>query len=185
MGVVMKTTVAAVTAVALGSVSFLTGCRESTHADALLVQCGEGRQALVRTAQIGGRSVPQVECVPAAPAAAPAIDTSAYPQGYLPAYPQAMAQTVGYRPLPVIEPATAPAPVVYRERPVTRRVAYSEPVRRTQVRSWKKSALIIGGAAAGGAGLGAVIDGGKGAKKGAVIGGVAGTIYDIATREKR
>ncbi|HEX6737236.1 MAG TPA: hypothetical protein VF310_03080, partial [Vicinamibacteria bacterium] len=177
----MKTTLAAVTAAALGSATLLSGCRESTHADALLVQCGEGRQALVRTAQVGGRAVPQVECVPAAPAAAPVLnDAAAIPQGYAPVYPQAMAQTVGYRPLPVIEPAAAPAPVVYRDRPVTRRVAYREPVRRTQGRSWKKSALIIGGAAAGGAGLGAVLDGGRGAKKGAVIGGVAGTIYDIA-----
>jgi hypothetical protein len=179
----MRASIAAVAAVALGS-AFLAGCRETTSADSLLVQCGEGRQALVRTAQVGGRTVPQVECVPAAPAPqpAPVLDPNAYP----PAYPQALAQTVGYRPLPVIEPAVEPARVVYRERPARRTVAYREPARRsTQVRSWKKSALIIGGAAAGGAGVGAVIDGGKGAKRGAVIGGVAGTIYDLATRERR
>jgi outer membrane lipoprotein SlyB len=53
---------------------------------------------------------------------------------------------------------------------------------RAPTRSWKKSALIIGGSVAGGAGLGAVVGGGGGAKKGAAIGGVAGTIYDLATR---
>ena len=53
-----------------------------------------------------------------------------------------------------------------------------------QGRSWKKSAVIIGGATAGGAGVGAVLGGGSGAKKGAVVGLVGGTIYDIATRNK-
>jgi outer membrane lipoprotein SlyB len=67
--------------------------------------------------------------------------------------------------------------------PTYRTAAYEpRPVQTT--RSWKKSALIIGGGAAAGAGLGAVIDGGSGAKKGAVIGGVAGTVYDLATRNK-
>jgi hypothetical protein len=51
-------------------------------------------------------------------------------------------------------------------------------------RSWKKSALIIGGSAAGGAGLGAIVDGKGGAKKGAVIGGIGGLVYDLATRNK-
>ena len=54
----------------------------------------------------------------------------------------------------------------------------------TQTRSWKKSALIIGGATAGGAGVGAILDGKSGAKKGAVVGLVGGTVYDIATRNK-
>jgi hypothetical protein len=75
---------------------------------------------------------------------------------------------------------------VYREQPVTTTRTASRTVRQptTQVRSWKKSALIIGGSAAGGAALGAVLDGKSGAKKGAVVGGVAGTVYDIATRSK-
>jgi hypothetical protein len=78
---------------------------------------------------------------------------------------------------------------VYRERPATtyRTASRSSTVTRqptTQGRSWKKSALIIGGSAAGGAALGAVLDGKSGAKKGAVVGGVAGTVYDIATRNK-
>jgi hypothetical protein len=186
MVALMKSLIAGTTAAAVGSLALLTGCRDTTRleasgtralqpSDSLLVQCGEGRQALVRTAQIDGRTLPQVECV----AAAPVVESLGY------ATP--LAQEVSYRApaLPIVEPAVQAPRVVYRERPAARRVAYREPVRRQEVRTWKKSALIIGGAAAGGAGLGAVIDGGKGAKKGAVIGGVAGTIYDLATRSKR
>jgi len=57
-----------------------------------------------------------------------------------------------------------------------------EPVQ--QGRSWKKSAIIIGGSTAAGAGVGAVMGGKKGAVKGGVVGLVGGTIYDIATRNK-
>jgi len=53
-----------------------------------------------------------------------------------------------------------------------------------QGRSWKKSAIIIGGSTAAGAGVGAVLGGGSGAKKGAVVGLLGGTIYDVATRNK-
>ena len=41
-----------------------------------------------------------------------------------------------------------------------------------------------GGTTAAGAGVGAVLDGKDGAKKGAVVGLLGGTIYDIATRNK-
>jgi len=44
--------------------------------------------------------------------------------------------------------------------------------------------VIIGGSTAAGAGVGAVLDGKSGAKKGAVVGLLGGTIYDIATRNK-
>jgi hypothetical protein len=84
--------------------------------------------------------------------------------------------------------------VVYRDRvveqPVTRTAARrvsSAPARRVEVRqgrSWKKSALIIGGSAAGGAGVGALLGGGSGAKKGALVGGIGGLVYDLATRNK-
>ena len=53
-----------------------------------------------------------------------------------------------------------------------------------QTRTWKKSAIIIGGSTAAGAGVGAVLDGESGAKKGVVVGLLGGTIYDIATRTK-
>ena len=51
-------------------------------------------------------------------------------------------------------------------------------------RSWEKEALIIGGGAAAGAGIGALAGGKKGAGIGAATGGVAGLIYDLTTRNK-
>jgi hypothetical protein len=52
-------------------------------------------------------------------------------------------------------------------------------------RSAKESALIIGGAAGAGAGIGAIAKGKKGAALGAAIGGVAGAVYDLATRNPK
>ena len=72
-------------------------------------------------------------------------------------------------------------PVSYEPQPyprtTTRRVA-------TRGRTWKKSAAIIGGSTAAGAGVGALLSGGSGAKKGAVVGLVGGLVYDIATRNR-
>jgi len=51
-------------------------------------------------------------------------------------------------------------------------------------RSWEKEALIIGGGAAAGAGIGALAGGKKGAGIGAATGGIAGLIYDLSTRNK-
>ncbi len=52
-------------------------------------------------------------------------------------------------------------------------------------RSIKESALIIGGSAGAGAGIGAIAKGKKGAALGAAIGGVAGTVYDLLTRNQK
>jgi hypothetical protein len=71
---------------------------------------------------------------------------------------------------------TAPA----RERVVVREVEDVEEAR--DQRSWQKTALIIGGAAASGAGVGAVVDGKKGALIGAAIGGGAASIYEATRR---
>jgi hypothetical protein len=49
-------------------------------------------------------------------------------------------------------------------------------------RTWQKSALIIGGSAASGAGVGAIVGGGKGAAIGAAIGGGAASIYEASKR---
>ena len=131
--------------------------------DPVLVNCGEGRQALVRPVAMGAR-FSQIECVPTA--------STMMAPGVIPAVQTYAAQPVER--------------VVYRERPVTRTVSSSSRSREVvhQGRSWKKSALIIGGSAAGGAGLGAIVDGKSGAKKGAIIGGVGGLVYDLATRNK-
>ena len=149
--------------------------------NAVLVDCADGQRALVRHADVAGQSVAQVQCVSQplttanafdeVPIAAPAYTTAR-------AYPASMSRPATY---------SAPAPTrtrtVASRQPVSYRTAPSEPVR--QGRSWKKSALIIGGSAAGGAGIGAIVGGKGGAIKGAVLGGVAGTVYDIATRNKK
>ena len=78
--------------------------------------------------------------------------------------------------------AAAPARTVYRTAaPVQERVVVREEEARSG-RSWQKSALIIGGAAASGAGVGAVVDGKKGALIGAAIGGGAASIYEATRR---
>jgi hypothetical protein len=155
-----------------------------------LVNCGEGRQAVVYP-NTQGTGFSQVECV-----ARPLADPYARPFPTIDNGAPALA--MGYAPVHYAPVQTQPVVqerVVYRDRPVTssrtvRRSSptYSrasttyEPARRT--RSWKKSAVIIGGTTAGGAGVGALLGGKSGAKKGAVAGLVGGTIYDIATRNK-
>ena len=118
-----------------------------------LVDCGEGRQAMI-PADSGGSLVPRVTCVP---------------------LPERASAT------PRLASPVAQERVIYRDReaaPV--RTTSSRPASRT--RTWKKSAIIIGGSTAAGAGVGAVLDGRSGAKKGAVVGLLGGTIYDLATR---
>ena len=50
-------------------------------------------------------------------------------------------------------------------------------------RSWQKSALMIGGAAGTGAGVGGLLDGKKGALIGAAIGGGSASIYESTRRQ--
>ena len=91
---------------------------------------------------------------------------------------------------PYVVNARVPASV--QDAPVAARPAASEARRpatstrrvSTQGRTWKKSAVIIGGSTAAGAGVGAIMDGGDGAKKGAVVGLLGGVVYDIATRDR-
>jgi hypothetical protein len=77
----------------------------------------------------------------------------------------------------------------------TQRVLAPQPVARQSVsqrtytsdvaqprRSWQKSAMLIGGSAAGGAGIGALIGGKKGAGIGALLGGGAATLFDQIKR---
>jgi hypothetical protein len=100
----------------------------------------------------------------------------AYANGYR---PQQTNDTVSYAPrmetvsMPVRAvqtAAVAPAP----QRVVTRTVE------RAPKRDWKKTALVIGGSTATGAGVGGIIGGKKGALIGAAIGGGASTLYEVA-----
>jgi hypothetical protein len=89
-------------------------------------------------------------------------------------------------------PLAAPAPVVVErlvERPAARQTAVRTAPAQTRVverapqgRSWKKTAMIIGGSSAAGAGVGGLIDGKKGALIGAAIGGGAASIYEATKR---
>jgi hypothetical protein len=64
-------------------------------------------------------------------------------------------------------------------RPVDREVAREEV---GQDRTWGKTAMIVGGSAAGGAGVGGIVGGKKGALIGAAIGGGAASIYEATQR---
>jgi hypothetical protein len=76
--------------------------------------------------------------------------------------------------------ATLAAPVV-RTAPVLR-TAPVRTVARSSESTWKKRALIIGGAAGAGAGVGAIAGGKKGALIGAAIGGGSATLIDVLKR---
>jgi hypothetical protein len=193
-----------------GTVAGLSGQAAADSAQQpVLINCGEGRQPVVHSTMVNGQTVSRVECgqatrfdpFEAAPQVQPqALTAPALAPAAMPvAQPQPVRTRVVYRDRPVYRQAAAQAAPARSTSPVYRSTGRgtstvasngdyggyrSEPVRR-EPRSWKKSAVIIGGSAAGGAAVGAVLGGGGGAKKGAVLGGVAGTIYDIATRNKR
>lgn len=89
----------------------------------------------------------------------------------------------------VSEPRAIPAIEMYPSAPrtttVTRPVSYQQqPVRvqRAPSRDWVKTAMVIGGSTAAGAGLGGIFGGKKGALIGAAIGGGASTIYEVQKR---
>ena len=91
-------------------------------------------------------------------------------------------------------PQLVSSPSVVRTAPVARRtvtrsaapvqsqrdVVYREDA--PDQRTWKKTAMIIGGSAASGAGVGAIMGGKKGALIGAAIGGGAASIYESTKR---
>ena len=97
-------------------------------------------------------------------------------------YPAANGQMLAY---PVSDVRTMPS----YDSPAPRRLAAARQTTRTvpvrSVRSgrdWTKTALVIGGTTATGAGLGAIFGGKKGALIGAAIGGGAGTLYEVNKR---
>jgi hypothetical protein len=76
-------------------------------------------------------------------------------------------------PRPVIaQPVRTVQTIDEDDRPIQRRT-----VERAPSRDWKKTAMIIGGSSATGAGVGAIFGGKKGALIGAAIGGGASTIW--------
>ena len=78
-------------------------------------------------------------------------------------------------------------PAVSETYPPVRRVTTGRDVQTSSVdrrrsRDWTKTALVIGGTTATGAGLGAIFGGRKGALIGAAIGGGASTLYEARKR---
>ncbi len=109
------------------------------------------------------------------------------PVAYLTTTPQPYAQPVYYTPAPQV---ATPAPqVVQRRVAAPRQTVYRTvepaPTYREETaprRSLAKTALIIGGSAASGAGVGGIVGGKKGALLGAAIGGGAASIYEATRR---
>ena len=107
---------------------------------------------------------------------------------YFASTPQPLAQPVAY--------TVAPQPVYYTPAPQQRAVAaprqtvyrspepriVSQTVDTKPQRSKTKTALVIGGSAASGAGVGGLLGGKKGALVGAALGGGAASIYEATRR---
>lgn len=68
------------------------------------------------------------------------------------------------------------------EEPAVRQVPRRTVAERSPRRDWKKTAMVIGGSSAAGAGVGGIFGGKKGALIGAAIGGGASTIYETTKR---
>ncbi|HEX9188314.1 MAG TPA: hypothetical protein VGB87_14645 [Vicinamibacteria bacterium] len=142
---------------------------QAVQAGSTLVDCGPGQRVLLQQAN----GVTQVQCVPGAPMTG-ALLSVGNGSDFLPPIPvQANVPRVAY------DAPLQARPVSYEPRSYPRTTT-----RAARGRTWKKSAAIIGGSTAAGAGVGALLDGGSGAKKGAVVGLVGGVVYDIATRNR-
>ena len=152
-----------------------------------------------------GLIAPRAAAAPGAPAVPGLVQYDARGQAYevRPVYaservdladpysPYAVRTSMGY-PVGNVRPVAAPVsydPYI-AQAPAPRRVVTttSQAPRTTRVverrsgRDWKKTALVIGGSSAAGAGLGAIFGGKKGALIGAAIGGGASTLYEATKR---
>lgn len=126
--------------------------------------------AFVQT--VDGRfiQVPDARTVGFAPAAAQ-MGFATTP-GYVTAQPVAARTVV----------SQAPARVYRTAAPAQDRVVYRDTEDARPQRSWTKTAMIVGGSAASGAGVGGLVGGKKGALVGAAIGGGAASIFEAAKR---
>jgi hypothetical protein len=148
-----------------GSRTLLTG------ADALAAGCQPLEAAVIQEISLRGERVLNSQCVTLSQpmTAAPSdgfstmASSSLIPAAYQP-QPAVLAAPVA--------PVVAPAP--RRTRQAARTVDSG--------RTWKKTALIIGGSTAAGAGIGGLIGGKKGALIGSAIGGGGSTIYEAMKR---
>jgi hypothetical protein len=131
-----------------------------------------------------GTKAAQVDTLTQESALVQAVDRQFVPVGY----------TNSLRPVRAPEVATTTPVRNTRRTTTTSRPAYRAPVQDREVvrdereivreddRSWGKTAMIVGGSAAGGAGVGGIMGGKKGALIGAAIGGGAASIYEATQR---
>lgn len=162
----------------VGGVFDRTSAEDKDKSDASLVanlpavDCGEGREAVFAPTVLNGQTSLAVKCVATEGQLEPAREVERL--RYDIATPA---------PIYVSAPAPAPAPVVVApSRNTAENIDPNATVEKDD-RDWKDSALVIGGAAGAGAGIGALAKGGKGAAVGAAIGGVAGTVYELARKK--
>ena len=88
-------------------------------------------------------------------------------------------------PLELSDPSVSKKQFVESQpRVIERRSAPAPAAPAKKKRSLEKEILIVGGSAGAGAAIGAAAGGGKGAGIGALSGGIAGLVYDMATRKK-
>ncbi len=182
----------AIAVVALGSIlllqaPWLASGNTATQPATVAVNCEPNQQAVVRQTMVNGEMHVNIQCVGAG-GPQQVVYTDQYGRP-LPVMPNGIGPTpVTYAP----QPAYAPAPVyaaqpVYASQPVARTTVRSEqrvvservPQKK---RSWQKAALLIGGSAGTGAGVGGLVAGKKGALVGAAIGGGAASIYEGVKR---
>jgi hypothetical protein len=101
------------------------------------------------------------------------------------AMPSAPSSPLSIEPVRQTQPVRRTQPVRHQQAPSTVREQSNVREERRDdrdTRSWTKSTLIIGGAAASGAGVGGAVNGKKGALIGAAIGGGAASIYEATQR---
>jgi hypothetical protein len=125
------------------------------------LSCAPGQRAIVRPAHAVGATVTTAECID---------DVAAVQRAAVSAPPASLDLVEMPRPRATPAIVAAPTPQV-----VSPREAKPE-------RSWKKTAMIIGGSAGAGAGIGGLTGGKKGALIGAAIGGGAASIYEAVKR---
>jgi hypothetical protein len=132
-----------------------------------------------------GAKTATVDAFTQAPALVQTVDGQYVPASQLVTVP---ASQLAARPQLVSQRQVVSRPAATPRRTVSRS---SAPVQREEVvvreeapeeRSWQKTAMIIGGSAASGAGVGAIVKGKKGALIGAAIGGGAASIYEATKR---
>jgi hypothetical protein len=161
----VKPVAAAVAGALIAGVAMYTVGAKTARVDAFqtpeLVQTVDGGWVKTADVSYGNALRPATQVVAAQPAPQPV------------AVPQPQPVRTVYR---TVAAAPAQGPVVVA--PAQEHVVVAP----EDERSWKKTAMIIGGSAASGAGVGGIVKGKKGALIGAAIGGGAAAIYEATRR---